>query len=124
MSVVQISDAELEVMKVLWEKSPLNANEVCELICSRSDWAAATVKTLLGRLVRKGAVKQMAAEPMFLYKPQVRRDEYLAQASSSFLGKFFDGATTSMLSFFVKNNKLSTEEMAQLRKILEEAENS
>src|SRR5512140_2217325 len=83
----QISDAESEVMKVLWETSPLTGNEVAE----RMNAHPKTVKTLLGRLVKEGAVKYREEGNRFLYRPAFAREEYVAEESRSFLRRVFSG---------------------------------
>lgn len=115
----QISDAEWEVMNVLWTSSPLTASDVADALCQRMNWHPRTVKTLLSRLVRKGVLRYREEGNRYLYRPAIEREQYVKQETRSFLERVFGGAATPMLVHFVENESLSEEEMAELRKILD-----
>lgn len=115
----QISDAEWEVMNVLWEAAPRTASEVADQLCERMRWHPKTVKTLLGRLVRKGALRYREEGNRYLYRPAVSRQTYVQQESRSFLERVFGGEATPMLVHFVKHAELTDEDIEELRKILE-----
>lgn len=115
----QISDAEWEVMNVLWEAAPRTASEVADQLCERMNWHPKTVKTLLGRLVRKGALRYREEGNRYLYRPAVSRQTYVQQESRTFLERVFGGEATPMLVHFVKNTELTDEDIEELRKILE-----
>jgi BlaI family penicillinase repressor len=119
-SVPKISEAEWEVMKVIWEKSPATAQEVIEQLETRMKWNPRTIKTLLGRLVKKGALKFEAQGKSYLYRPGVAMDRCVKDESASFVDRVFGGAAAPMLVHFVKNTNLSPAEIRELRKILEE----
>jgi BlaI family transcriptional regulator, penicillinase repressor len=119
----QISDAEWEVMKVVWESpGPLTAGEVVQRLEDSTHWRPRTIKTLLARLVQKGAVR---AEPApdaartFLYRAAVSRDACVRQESRSFLSRVFDGAVTPALLHFLESAKLTRSEIEQLRDVLD-----
>ena len=113
-----ISEAEWEVMRVIWEKSPIPANEVVERLGPLRGWSPRTVKTMLNRLVRKGALAFEAEGKRYLYRPRVTRDQCVRMESRSFLDRVFGGAAAPMLDYFVRNTRLSAEEIAELRRIL------
>jgi BlaI family penicillinase repressor len=113
-----ISDAEWEVMRVIWEKSPIPANEVVERLGPLRGWSPQTIKTMLNRLVRKGALAFEAEGKRYLYRPRVTRDQCVRMESRSFLDRVFGGAAAPMLDYFVRNTRLSAEEIAELRRIL------
>ena len=115
----QISDAEWEVMNVLWEESPRTASEVADALCERMEWHPKTVKTLLGRLVKKGALRFKEEGNRYLYRPGFPREQYVKEASDTFLERVFGGEATPMLVHFVQNASLSDEEIDELRSILE-----
>lgn len=115
-----ISDAEWEVMNVLWEQSPRTAVEVAEALESRVNWNPNTVKTLLGRLVKKGVLRFRPEGNRYFYTPALPRERYVKQESASFLDRVFGGATSPALVHFVKNAQLSSEEIEELRRILDE----
>lgn len=115
----QISDAEWEVMNVLWNDSPLTASEVAEAVCSRMKWHPRTVKTLLGRLVRKRVLRYREEGNRYLYRPAIERDQYVREEARSFLDRVFGGSATPMLVHFVENAGLTEEELAELRAALD-----
>ena len=115
----QVSDAEWEVMTVLWDSSPRTAAEVVEALSDRTTWAPKTIKTLLGRLVKKGALRFKEEGNRYLYRPVFPRERYVEEASKSFLDRVFGGKATPMLVHFVENAELSDEELRELRSILD-----
>ena len=117
-----ISDAEWEVMTVLWSDSPLTASDVVDRVAQRNDWNPRTVKTLLNRLVSKGALGFEAEGKRYHYFPKVSRDACIRGKSRSFLASVFGGAVGPMLAHFINEESLSTEEIRELRKILERRE--
>ena len=115
----RISDAEWEVMRVVWESHPIDAATVAAEVRGRRDWSEQTVKTLLGRLVRKGALRYDVEGKRYLYRPAVSRSESVRRASRSFLERVFGGATRPALLQFVRESDLSPEEIAELERLLE-----
>ena len=118
----KISAAEWEVLKVVWEQPFLSAGEVADKLSSQKDWHPRTVKTLLARLVKKGALVYKADGNRYLYEPKVKKEDVIKRESQSFLDRVFDGVTVPMLAHFVKTAKMSPEEIQQLKKILAEKE--
>ena len=115
-----ITDAEWEVMNVLWQRAPLTASEVTDAVAGRMSWHPKTVKTLLGRLVRKGVLRYRTAGNRYVYSPAIPRQRYVRQESASFLERVFGGESAPMLLHFVRNTRLSDEEIEELRRILDE----
>jgi len=118
----KISAAEWEVLKVVWEQPFLSAGEVADKLSSQKDWHPRTVKTLLARLVKKGALVYKADGNRYLYEPKVKKEDVIKRESQSFLDRVFDGVTVPMLAHFVKTARMSPEEIQQLKKILAEKE--
>lgn len=114
----QISDAELVVMKVVWEKAPVTANQVVETLESRQHWKPKTIHTLLSRLVRKGALDYEKQGREYHFTPLVDAQEYAHAASRSFLSRFFDGEVAPFLACFLERERLAPEEIAELKRIL------
>jgi BlaI family transcriptional regulator, penicillinase repressor len=117
---VQISDAEWIVMNLIWSSSPIEAAEVIHRIAAANDWSAATVKTMLHRLVRKGALSTEQIGKKYLYKPAVRRDVCVRQASRSFLNRVFGGDATPALIHLVRTAKLSAKDVEEIRSMLDQ----
>src|SRR5688572_25905589 len=118
----KISASEWEVLKVVWEQPFLSAGEVADKLSSQKDWHPRTVKTLLARLVKKGALVYKAEGNRYLYEPKVKKEDVIKRESQSFLDRVFDGVTVPMLAHFVKTAKMSAEEIQQLKQILAEKE--
>jgi len=114
-----ISDAEWDVIKVLWDRGPLTAGGVVEALASTRQWKPRTVKTLLARLVKKGAVRCDAVDKRFLYRAVITRQAATRREARSFLARVFDGALAPALVTFLKESDLSRDELRQLKQILE-----
>ena len=114
----QISEAEFEVMKIIWESAPINTNEITERLLKTTSWSAKTIHTLIKRLVTKGALTYEKQGRIFVYTPLVEENEYINQQSNSFLDRFYDGDISAMLSTYLENNQLSETELQHLRSIL------
>ena len=115
-----ISDAEWEIMNVLWDDAPRTATDVADALKDRVTWNTNTVKTLLGRLVKKGVVRFKPEGNRYLYSPALPRERYVRQESASFLDRVFGGDASPMLAHFVRNADLSDEQIEELRRILDE----
>lgn len=114
----QISEAEYEVMKIVWKYAPINTNEITERLLKTTSWKAKTIQTLIKRLVTKGALTYEKQGRIFVYTPLVKENEYVNHESNSFLKRFYDGNIGIMLSAYLENNRLSENEIQQLRSIL------
>ncbi|CQR72113.1 Penicillinase repressor [Sporomusa ovata DSM 2662] len=118
----QISDTEWQVMKILWVSAPLTANEVIKKCEGITSWKPKTVKTLLGRLVKKKAITFNKDGRTYVYYPLVTENECVKAESRSFLEKVFSGALNVMFANFLEEQKLSSEEIAELKRIIEQKE--
>ena len=114
----QISEAEYEVMKIVWKYAPINTNEITEKLLATSSWSAKTIQTLIKRLVNKGVLTYEKNSRVFVYTPVVKESEYISQESNSLLNRYYDGDITAMLSAYIQNDKLSKTEIETLRALL------
>ena len=114
----QITEAEYEVMKIVWKYAPINTNEITEKLLATSSWSAKTIQTLIKRLVNKGALAYEKNSRVFVYTPLVKESEYISQESNSFLNRYYYGDITAMLSAYIENDKLSETEIETLRSLL------
>ncbi|ODU40255.1 MAG: BlaI/MecI/CopY family transcriptional regulator [Lysobacteraceae bacterium SCN 69-48] len=117
---MQISEAESVVMDVLWARSPLGADEVAQALAGRQDWQDATIKTLLNRLLNKGAIRAEKDGRRYLYSPMVKREDWVLAESRGLLERLFDGRVAPLVAHFSAHRKLSKKDVAELRKLLEE----
>lgn len=115
---IQITDAEWQIMRVLWQEPGLTATEVTERLADSQEWHAKTVRTMLTRLQKKKVLEAAVVDRLYRYTPLFSRDECIGAASSSFLSRVFDGAFTPMLAHFVKTSPLSKKDRAELERIL------
>ncbi|HWQ43689.1 MAG TPA: BlaI/MecI/CopY family transcriptional regulator [Desulfosporosinus sp.] len=121
LEIPNISDAEWEVMKICWSKStPSTANEIVKALEQSTDWKPNTIKTLIGRLVKKGALGFQEEGRAYLYNPLVTEEECVKVESKSFLTRVFGGALKPMLVTFLKEEKLSQDDIEELKQLLEE----
>lgn len=119
-SLPQISEAEFQVMKIVWKSAPVNTNEITERLQKTTSWSPKTIQTLIRRLVAKGALAYEKQGRVFVYTPLVGEQEYLNQESRSFLKRFYGGEITAMLSAYLEDGRLTETELQKLRSLLAE----
>ena len=107
-------------MKLLWAKFPQPAYDLMKALEPTKGWHQQTVKTLLGRLVKKEALSYEKYKNLYLYQPLVAEEDCIREESESFLNRVFDGAFGPMLVHFAEQKKLSPAKLKKLKKILEE----
>ena len=105
-------------MTVVWEKAPVAATKVVEVLKERKNWSLATVRTLLRRLVNKGALRQELESKRYLYAPLVSAEECARLASESFLDRVLGWAPSETILHLVRKANLSKEDIQELRRIL------
>jgi len=116
----KISDSEWLVMQVLWSKSPLTANQVVEELTKKTKWKPKTIKTLINRLLKKGAIRFQKEGRKYIYYPAVSESKCIRTETRSFLQRVYGGATRPMLAAFLEDAELSPDDVAELKKILEQ----
>jgi BlaI family transcriptional regulator, penicillinase repressor len=116
----QVSEAELVVMRVIWNQSPVTANQVVQALRDQTRWKPKTIHTLLSRLRRKGALAHTRLGREYLFRPLVAAADYAHEASRSFLGRVFGGEIAPFLACFLEREELTTREIQELRRLLDE----
>lgn len=119
-----VSDAEIEILQQLWNKSPQSAQEIIESLqlSAAGNVHPKTVKTLINRLLNKGALGFHEKNRKYYYFPIIEKEVFYAEKTSSFLNKFFNGEITPLLTFFTQQKKLNDTELAELKQLLEKLE--
>ena len=117
--IPKISEAEWQVMKVLWKKSPLTANDIVETLSKETSWKRETIRTLINRLVGKKALNFKKQSRQYLYFPLVDESECIMEETRSFLDRVHGGSIEPMLAAFIENENISPEEIARLKRILD-----
>ena len=117
---MKISEAESIVMEVLWRRHPLTAEEVVAALAEAQQWQEATIKTLLNRLLNKGAIAAEKEGRRYLYTPVLQREDWVLEESQGLLERLFGGRVAPLVAHFSQHRKLSRKDVAELRKLLEE----
>ena len=118
MNNILISNAELEIMNVIWDKEYVSTNDVVTQL-NETSWNPSTIMTMLKRLEKKGAIAHKKEGRMFLYYPLILKDDYVKQETHKFINKFFQGKASSVVNSFIENDMLSDEEMKELKVLLD-----
>ena len=126
MKKVNITQAEWEVMRVLWDSpKPLSASDVIAALEAKSEWKPITVRTFLNRLTKKGALQTSKAGypgyEVLHYEPTIDESTTLRAQRQSFLARFFGGTIQSLLASCIRAGEISPEELVELRKMIDEA---
>jgi BlaI family penicillinase repressor len=117
-----ISEAEWQVMNVVWDSQPVDSQQVIDQLAAASNWSSATIKTMLHRLVKKQVLAFEQTGKRYLYRAAVGRNECVRQASRSFLERVFCGAAAPALMHLVQTSSLTADEVAELRRLLDRKE--
>jgi len=120
---MHITSAESHVMEALWRREPLTADELVAEVGAGQSWGEATVKTLINRLLKKKAIKSERAEGKHGYRPLIARSAYVQAESQGLLDRLFEGQLAPMISHFAQHRALKTEEIARLKRLIEDLEN-
>jgi predicted transcriptional regulator len=117
-----ISEAESRVMEILWRSAPQGSEDLASALQADTGWHENTVRTLLNRLVRKGAVRAEREGRRYLYSPVLTREQWQAHESRSLLDRVFGGRVAPLLVHFGRNEKLSAKDVVELRKLVDQLE--
>lgn len=120
---MRVSSAEGIVMEALWRKQPLSAEDVAAEVAADQGWTEATVKTLLNRLLSKGAIAADKNGRRYLYRPVLKREDYVLDESTSLIDRLFDGRVSSLVTHFSEREKLSAEDITELKRLIAELDN-
>jgi BlaI family penicillinase repressor len=116
---MRISDAESRIMDALWRLGPLGADDIVAETAPARRWSDATVKALIGRLLKKQAIASFREDGRVRYRPLVGRDEYLAAESQGFLDRMFGGELAPFVSHFAERRTLKPQDLARLKALVE-----
>ena len=119
---MRLTETQWKVMNEVWRNPPASARDVLEALEGRTGWAYTTVKTILDRLVEKGALKVRMRANTNLYEPLVTRQEARRSEVRSLMDRAFDGAFGPLVHFLLSEEKLSEKDRAELKRLLSEQE--
>lgn len=119
-----ISEAEYEIMKIIWSDSPVSTNEVCEKAPKSHNWSNKTIHTLLSRLVAKHAISYEQRGRMYYYYPIISQKKYLSQENQYFLDRFYNGEAPALLSSLLSGSEISDADLEKMYHMLDSKLNS
>ena len=114
-----ITDAESQVMATLWDRAPLSSEEIVAALGETTDWHEKTIRSLLNRLLGKGAVSAERDGRRYLYSPLLTREQWQASESRSLLDRVFGGRVAPLLAHFSTHEKLGKRDIAELRALID-----
>ena len=117
---MKLSESEWKIMNSLWKNSPATAREIIEQIPGEVEWAYTTVKTMLSRLLAKGAVSEHKRGNTSFYEPLIAQEQAHRNAFTNLFDKVLDGAVEPLMHFLIEEKKLSKKEREELIRILKE----
>ena len=117
--MARISEAESRIMDALWRRGPLVVEDIIGEVAAPQQWSDATVKSLIGRMLKKKAIQSARRDGRTWYRPLVERDEYMAAESQTFLDRIFGGRLAPFVSHFAEHQALSPEDVAQLKALVD-----
>lgn len=115
----KISDAEWQVMKVLWQESPVTSNHIVDKLAAETSWKPKTIRTLISRLSAKDAIAYKKDGRQYMYFPVLTEEECIRQETRSFMTRIRAGALKPMLAAFLEEENLTQAEINELKKILD-----
>lgn len=118
----KISAAEIEILQVLWQQSPLSADQIVDRLQQKKDTHPRTAKTLLNRLLKKQALGFHEKNRKYHYYPLIDKTDFYREQSDAFLENFFDGRLTPLISLFSERNKLNDDDLNELKMLIEKIE--
>ena len=117
-----ISNAEFEVLDVLWDDYPATSSDIVKRLNQKKPWHDKTVKTLLSRLVKKGVVDFDKAQRQYLYRPLIAREDYTKKEATSFVSRIFKGKVAPLVAGFANQNSLSQQDVDELKALIRQWE--
>lgn len=122
--MIELSKAEFEVLDALWANYPASASEIIERISDDKKWHEKTIKSLLSRLHKKGAVSFNKQGRSYIYSPTIERADYTLKESRHFIERLFSGKIAPLVSGFAKSKELSQQDINDLKKVITDWEDN
>lgn len=116
---MQISQAESLVMLELWQRGSATSEDLVQSLGSSQEWHESTIKTMLSRLVKKGAISADKEGKRFIYRPLVKEGEWKLEESKSLIDRLFGGKLAPLVAHFGEHGELSQHDIDELRKLIE-----
>jgi BlaI family transcriptional regulator, penicillinase repressor len=111
---MRLTEAEWTIMNALWQNHPATARDIADRLASSSSWAYTTIKTMLDRLVEKGALAEAKRGATSLYTPLITKRHARTTALKALADQAFDGAFGPLMHFLIEDRKLGPKEKKAL----------
>ncbi len=121
--IPQISNAEWEVMRVIWDKAPVKSSDIAKALEEKKNWNTKTIQTLIRRLVDKGIIINISEGKTYVYDILIPESEFIQKETDGFLKRVYSGSFSHLMLNFVNNHDLSNKEVDELIAILKESKN-
>lgn len=119
---MEISKAEFDVLEAIWQGHPCSASDIIQRLEQHKSWHEKTVKTLISRLVKKGALGFNKEQRKYLYYPLIEKQQYQISESQNLLGRLFGGKVSSLVASFANSKDLDKQDIAELKKLIQDWE--
>lgn len=116
---MDVTKTELKVLEAIWQGNPASSNDIVERLNRQGEWHEKTVKTLIGRLVKKQVITFEKEARRYLYSPLISQQDYQIQQSDSLISGFFKGKVSPLIAMFAQQNKLKKEDVQELKQLIE-----
>lgn len=118
MDAVKLYDSELKVMEIIWEREPINAKEISKILSESIGWNKNTTYTIIKKLIEKEVL--LREEPNFICSSKLKREHVQSAETRSLIEKLYQGSKKAFFAAFLQNEKLSVEELEELKKMIDE----
>lgn len=116
---MKLSDNDFEIMNIIWDKGEVTALEIASRLSEKKGWKKPTVYTLIDRLIKKGAIER--SEPDYVCKALINKEDVRTSETSGLLEKLYNGSAKLLVSGFIKEKQLSSQELEELRKLIDDS---
>lgn len=116
---MKLSDNDFEIMNIIWDEGEATAIEIASRLAEKKGWKKPTVYTLIDRLIKKGAIER--SEPDYVCKALINKEDVRTRETAGLLEKLYNGSAKLLVSGFIKEKKLSAEELEELRKLINDS---
>jgi predicted transcriptional regulator len=120
MDAVKLYDSELKVMEIIWEREPINAKEISKILSESVGWNKNTTYTIIKKLIEKEVL--LREEPNFICSSKLKREQIQNAETKSLIDKLYKGSKKAFFAAFFQNEKLTVEELEELKKLIDEHE--
>ena len=119
---MRISGAESQIMEALWRQGPLTPDGIVDAVGEAQGWAPGTVKTLITRLLKKGAIEGRREAEGYFYRPLISRTDYVQSESQGLVDRLFDGEVAPLVAHFAEHRALSPKDIKLIKKLIADLE--